>query len=206
MRAKYIILHRKTLVEMFLEKVVLGIDLARAGRKSVIHAGDYNLNYFAERDRSLLQSVISPYDIKTSNFDTATRMTNSSSTLINYIITDDYETGVVEDTFLKTDHIATITVLKSVILNSKTTTNKFLTKKLFSHSAKVSKMSLKNQTGHILRRSDDMMLLEFHRIIERAIALRAPIKACYIRIDKPKNLRQEKWLCEKTTKKTVFKI
>ena len=44
----------------------------------------------------------------------------------------------------------------------------------------------------------DMMLLEFQRIIERALALHAPIKACYIRTDKPKFLRQEKWLCEET--------
>ena len=115
MRAEYIILHRKTIVKKFLEKVVLGIDLAMAERKSVKHAGDYNLNYFAERVRSLLQSVISPYDIKPSSIDKATRMTNSSSTLINYIITDDYETGVVEDTYSKTDHNATITVLKPVI-------------------------------------------------------------------------------------------
>ena len=95
---------------MFLEKLVLGIDLAMAEGKSVLLAGDYNLNYFAKRDRSLLQSVISPYDLKPTNNDAATRMTNSSSTLIDYIITDDYETGIVADTILKTDHFATITV------------------------------------------------------------------------------------------------
>ena len=42
------------------------------------------------------------------------------------------------------------------------------------------------------------MLLEFQRIIERALALHASIKACYIRTDKPKFLLQEKWLCEET--------
>ena len=36
------------------------------------------------------------------------------------------------------------------------------------------------------------MLLEFQRVIERALALYAQIKACYIRKDKPKFLRQEK--------------
>ena len=97
--------------------------------KSIILAGDYNLNYFAKHDRGLLQSVLSPCDIKPTNNDTVTRMTNSSSTLIDYIITDDYETGIVEDTILKTDHFATITVLKSVMLNPKTTKNKFFDKK-----------------------------------------------------------------------------
>ena len=134
MRFEFIILPRKKLVKMFLEKLVLGIDLAMAEGKSVILPGDYNLNYFAKRDRSLLQSVISPYDLKPTNNDTATRITNSSSTLIDYIITDDYETGIVADTILKTDHFATITVLKSVMLKSKTTKKIFLTKKLFSHS------------------------------------------------------------------------
>ena len=85
----------KKLVKMFLEKLVLGIDLAMAEGKSVVLAGDYNLNYFAKRDRNLLQSVISPYDLKPSNIDTATRMINSSSTLIDYTITYDYETGIV---------------------------------------------------------------------------------------------------------------
>ena len=42
------------------------------------------------------------------------------------------------------------------------------------------------------------MLLEFQRIIERALALHAPIKACSIRTDKPKFLLHEKWLCEQT--------
>ena len=106
---------------MVLEKLVLAIDLATADKKSVILAGDYNLNYFAKRDRCLLQSAISPFDLKPSNIDTATRMTNSSSTLIDYIITDDYETGIVADTIWKNDPFATTTVLKSVMLKSKTT-------------------------------------------------------------------------------------
>ena len=83
MLTKIIVLSRKKLVKMFLEKLVRGIDLAMAEGKSVTLAGDYNLNYFAKRDRSLLQSVISPYDLKPSNIDTATRMTDSSSTLID---------------------------------------------------------------------------------------------------------------------------
>ena len=41
---------------MFFEKLVLEIDLAMAEGKFVILAKDYNLNYFAKRDKSLLQS------------------------------------------------------------------------------------------------------------------------------------------------------
>ena len=50
-------------------------------------------------------------------------MTNFS-TLIVYIITDDYEMRIVADTILKTDQFATIVVLKSVTLKSKTTKKK----------------------------------------------------------------------------------
>ena len=73
------------------------------------------------------------------------------------------------------------------MLKSKTT-KKFSTKKLFSHSVP--------KFYDVIRK----MLLEFQRIIERALALYAPIKACYIRKDKPKFLLQEKWLCEKQKK------
>ena len=183
---------------MFLEKWVLGIDLAMAEGKSVILAGDYNLNYFAKRDRSVLQSVISPYDLKPTNNNTATRMTTSSSTLIDYIITEDYETGIVEDTILKTDHFATITVLKSVMLKSKTTEKKLFDKKNYSAMAFQNFIENSDWRHFYGAVTGDMMLLEFQRIIERALALHAPIKACYIRTDKPKFLLQEKWLCEET--------
>ena len=74
------------------------------------------LNYFVKRERSLLQSVISQNDLKLSNIDTATRMTNSSSTLIDYSITEGYETRIVAIAILKPDHFAKITVFKSVML------------------------------------------------------------------------------------------
>ena len=84
-----------------------------AERKSVKLSGDYNLKYFAKSDKSLLQSVISPYNLKPSNIDTATRVTNASSTYMDYIIPGDYETGIIADTILKADRFATITVPKS---------------------------------------------------------------------------------------------
>ena len=154
---------------MFLDKLVQGIDLAMAEGKSVILAGDYNLNYFAKRDRSLLKSVISPYDLKPTNNDTATRMTNSSSTLIDYIITDNYKTGIVADTILKTDHFATIIVFKSVILKSrKSTKKKFFDKKnLFSHSIPifVENSDWRHFYGEVTG-AGDMMLLEFQELLK----------------------------------------
>ena len=122
-------------------------------------------DYFSKLDRSLLQSVICPYDLKPTNNDTATRMTNSSSRLIDYIITDDYESGIVADTILKTDHFATITALKSVILKSKTT-EKFFDIKNFSAIAFhnfIENSDWRHCYGAV---TGDMMLLEFQRIFE----------------------------------------
>ena len=60
MRFEFIILSRKKLVKTFLEKLVLGIDLAMAEGKSVIlavlqSAGDY----FAKRDKSATICIFS---------------------------------------------------------------------------------------------------------------------------------------------------
>ena len=49
----------------------------------------------------------------------------------------------------------------------------------------------------------DMILLEIQRIFERALALHAPIKACYIRKNKPTFLLKEKSLCEKKKKQRI---
>ena len=165
---------------MFLEKVVLVIDLAMFEGKSVILAGDYNLQYFAKHDRSLLQSVNSAYDHKPSNIDTTTRMSNSSSTLIDYIITDDYETGIVADTILKIDHFATITVLESVMLKSETT-KKFWTKRNYSAIAFQFFFFQNSAWRHFYGAvTGDMMLMNFQRIIGRALAPHALIKFCYM--------------------------
>ena len=86
--------YSKKTCKMFLEKLALGIDLAMTEGKFVILAGDYNLNYFARRKKNMLQSVVSPCDLKPSNKDTASRLTNFSSILIDYILTDHYETGI----------------------------------------------------------------------------------------------------------------
>ena len=101
-------------------------------------------------------------------------MTHASSTLIDYIIPDNYETCVVADTFLKTDHFATIKVFKSVNLKSETT-KKNSTKKLFSHS--VPKFIENSDWRHFYGAvTGDMMFLEFQRAMERALALQTQLQ------------------------------
>ena len=107
-------------------------------------------------------------------------------------------TGIVADTILKTDRFATITVLKSVMLKSKITKNSSLTKKNYSAIAFENSIENSERRKFYGAVTGDVMLLESQRIIQRALALHAPVKACCVRKYKPKFLLQEKWLCEKT--------
>ena len=91
------------------------------------------------------ENIFSPYDFKQSNNKTATIMTHSSSTPIDYIITDYYQTVTVADTILKADHFAIITVLKSAMLKSITVKTKLSIKKTIQPQH--SKILLKIQTG-----------------------------------------------------------
>ena len=42
-------------------------------------------------------------------------MAKSTPTIIDYIITDDYEAGIAADKMLKSDHMATITAFKPMM-------------------------------------------------------------------------------------------
>ena len=46
-------------------------------------------------------------------------MTNSNSTLTHYIKTEDYEKSIVAEKILKSDHLASTTALKYVMLTLK---------------------------------------------------------------------------------------
>ena len=76
-----------------------------------------------------------------------------------------------------------------MLLKSKATKNS-LTKNLLSHS--VPKFIQSSDWRHFYGAvTGDMMLLEFLRIIERALALFAPINFCYIRKIQPQFLLQK---------------
>ena len=116
------------------------------------------------------------------------------------IIIDNYEISTVANTFLKTDLFATITVLKSVKLKWKTTKKIVLAKKKYSALAFqnfIENSDWRHFDGAVTR---DMITLDFQWSFERALALYAAIKVCYIRKYTPKCLLQEQWLCEKTIK------
>ena len=87
---------------------------------------------------------------------------------------------------MKRDHFATITVT-SVNAKIKNDKEKNFDKKTLQPQR--SKILMEIQTGDFCGAvMGYMMFLEFQRIIERALALHAPIKVSYIRKAKPKFL------------------
>ena len=126
--------------------------------------------------------------------------TNSSSTLIDYIITDDYKTCILADTILKTDLFPTITVLKSVMLKSKTTKKTFFDKKT-SALAFHNFNEISDWRHFYGAMTGDIMLLELQRVIERALALHAAIKVCCITKRQAKNFSSRKMGCVRKHKK-----
>ena len=72
--------------------------------------GDYNINYLDSKEKENLDSIIIPYGLKVFYPNDETRISSSSKTHIDYIISD-YETNGIEfcfDTPYKTDHFASI--------------------------------------------------------------------------------------------------
>ena len=89
-------------------------------------------------------------------------MKDSSSTLIGYIITDDYETGIVADTILKTDHFATTTVLKSVMFDSKTTRINFFNFSVIAFQNSIENSEWRHFYGAV---TGDKVLIELTKIL-----------------------------------------
>ena len=51
---------KKQLINLFLEELALGLDIAVTENKKIFLLGDYNLNYFNCNERNLLETLILP--------------------------------------------------------------------------------------------------------------------------------------------------
>ena len=90
----------------FLEQLTLNIDNAFSVSNKITLLGDYNINYLDSKEKENLDSIIIPYGLKVFCPNDETRISSSTKTHIDYIITD-YETNDIEfcfDTPYKTDH------------------------------------------------------------------------------------------------------
>ena len=92
----------------FLKQLTLNIDNAFSVSNKITLLGDYNINYLDSKEKENLDSIIIPYGLKVFCPNDETRISSSTKTHIDYIISD-YETNGIEfcfDTPNKTDHFA----------------------------------------------------------------------------------------------------
>ena len=111
---------------MFLEELALGLDRAATENKKNFLPGDYNLNYFNCNERNLLETLILPYGLLNSNKTLATRETSRTKSLIDYVICENFFSSQTLDSVLKSDHLATLTLIGETVKKKK------LSKKLCS--------------------------------------------------------------------------
>ena len=81
-----------------MEQLTLNIDNAFSVSNKITLLGDYNINYLNSKEEENLDSIIIPYGLKVFFPNDETRISSSTKTHIDYIISD-YETNGIEFVF-----------------------------------------------------------------------------------------------------------
>ena len=97
-----------------MEELALGLDRA-ATETNFFLLGDYNLNYFYCNERNLLKTLVLPYGLLNSNTTLATTETSRTKSLIDYVICENFSSSQTLDSVLKSDHLATLTLIGETV-------------------------------------------------------------------------------------------
>ena len=124
---------KKQLINLFLEELALGLDRAATKNKKNFLLGDYNINYCNERN--LLETLILPYGLLNSNTTLATRETSRTKSLIDYVICENFLSSQVLDSILKSDHLATLTLIGETVRNKEAIKKMVFDKRNYSKNA-----------------------------------------------------------------------
>ena len=71
--------------------------------------GEYNINYLENKEKQNLETIIQPYDLNGTNRHQATRITDESNSLIDYIVfnaNEPYLYSRIFDSLIQADHYA----------------------------------------------------------------------------------------------------
>ena len=100
----------------FLDQLAINIDNAITKNQKIILLADYNIKYLDTLERSRLETVILPYDLHIENQTIPTRLNrgNNIKSLIDCINTDcsTIKDTIICDSIVKSDHIATLSLLE----------------------------------------------------------------------------------------------
>ena len=176
---------KKQLINLFLEELALGLDRAATENKKIFLLGDYNLNYFNCNERNLLETLILPYGLLNSNKTLATRETSRTKSLIDYVICEKFFSSQTLDSILKSDHLATLTLIGETVENKKEAIKKIVFDKTnYSKNAFSLDVGKINWRSFYLSENPEIMYKNFCSSLETVIKKHAPQKTVFIRHDK----------------------
>ena len=179
----------------FLEQLTLNLDNTFSVSNKITLLGDYNLNYLDSKEKENLDSIIIPYGLKVFCPNDETRISSSTKTHIDYIISD-YETNGIEfcfDTPYKTDHFASfiLTEIKCGKILPRIIST--LNKKNYQKNEFCNSFSA--LPWYILYQCTDAqnMFSTMIYLISCALQQHAPIEKKFVRNFKPKNVLKTEW-------------
>ena len=106
----------KQLQSIFLEELTKNIDNAISQNSSIHLLGDYNIDYLDNIEQNNLDSVIIPYGLNVCSLKETTRISKSSYSHIDYIITESSNILIdfVFDSHFKSDHLCSFCIKKTI--------------------------------------------------------------------------------------------
>ena len=95
----------------FLESLKIAIDRCITEKKNITIMGDLNTSYLSPTEQMNMNSVLTPYNLHPTNTKQPPRISRTTSSLLDYIITNkQFNSQYITDTLLSSDHLGHIAV------------------------------------------------------------------------------------------------
>ena len=128
-----------------------------------------------------------PYGLLNSNKTLATIETSRTKSLIDYVICENFFSSQTLDWIIKSDHLATLTLIGETVKNKEEAIKKIVfDKTIYSKNAFSLDVGKINWISFYLSENPEIMYKNFCSSLETVIRKHAPQKTVFIRHDKPK--------------------
>lgn len=176
----------KQYANTFLDELAKNIDNAIVENKPLTLIGDYNINYLNLDERQKLDNCLIPYGLDVTNQITPTRVTESSKTLLDYIISEPgtVHKYIVSDTPFKTDHLLSLIINNFEIKKTEAVLKIIRDTKNYNKSKFKDHMATCNWGNLYCAENIDDMFNSFEYNFENVLNLHAPTKNIFVRNNK----------------------
>ena len=104
-----------------LEWLNIAIDRCTTENRNITIMGDFNITYLSPTEQMNMNSVLTPYNLHPANTKQPTRISRTTSSLLDYIINDKLiNSQYITDTLLSSDHLGQIATLDDVLTKKHT--------------------------------------------------------------------------------------